>query len=85
MQRELLQLRHRSVYDIKKVTDWDDSLCSYNRPISSCINLTWNLLSKAFINLDLSFVQNLFPELVIAQDNAWFRVENIYSKFWRLY
>ena len=55
-----------------------------NRPISSCINLTWNLLSKVFINLDLCFRQNLFPKLVIAQDNARFRIENIYSNFWHL-
>ena len=57
---------------------------SDNRPISSCINLAYNLLSKAFINLDLLFRQNLFPKLVIAQDNARFRIENIYSKFLRL-
>ena len=43
-----------------------------------------NLLSKAFINLNLFFRQNLFPKLAIAQDNAWFRIENIYLKFWRL-
>ena len=30
----------------------------FNRPISSCINLMYNLLSKAFINLDLFFRQN---------------------------
>ena len=52
-----------------------------NRPISSCRNLTQNLLSKAFVNLDLFFRQNLFPKLVIAQDNARFKIENIYSKF----
>ena len=49
-----------------------------NRPISSCINLTQNLLFKAFINLDLIFRQNLFPKLVMAQSNARFRIENIY-------
>ena len=53
----------------------------YNRPISSCINLTQNVLFKAFINLDLIFRQNLFPKLVMAQDNARFRIENIYSNF----
>ena len=56
-----------------------------NRPISSCINLTWTLLSKAFINLDLFFRQNLFPKLVVAQENARFRIENIYWKFWHLF
>ena len=50
-----------------------------NRPISSCINLMQNLLFKAFINLDLIFRQNLFP--VMSQDNARFRIENIYSNF----
>ena len=54
-----------------------------NRPISSCINLTQNLLSKASINSDLFFRQNLFPKLVIAQDNARFRTENICWNFSR--
>ena len=52
-----------------------------NRPISSCKYLTENLLPKAFINLDLFYRQNVFPKLVIAQDNARFRIENIYSNF----
>ena len=52
-----------------------------NRPILSCINLTQNLLFKAFINLDLIFRQTLFPKLVIAQDNARLGIENIYSNF----
>ena len=52
-----------------------------NRPISSCTDLTQNLLCKAFINLDLNFRQNLFPKLVIAQDNAQFKIQNIYSIF----
>ena len=37
-----------------------------------------NLLSKALFNL---FRQNLFLKLVIAQDNARFRIENIHSNF----
>ena len=60
------------------------SCYKHNRPISSCINLTLILLFKVFINLDLFYWQNLFPKLVIAQDNARFRIENIYSNFWRL-
>ena len=36
---------------------------------------------KAFINLDFIFRQNLFPKLVIARDNARFRIENFYSNF----
>ena len=52
-----------------------------NRPILSCINLTQNLLFKAFINLDLIFRQNLFPKLVMAQDNARFRIENSIQTF----
>ena len=61
---------------------WHVTVCCYvNRPISGCINLTLILLFKVFINLDLFYRQNLFPKLVIAQDNARFRIENIYSNF----
>ena len=40
-----------------------------------------NLLFKAFINFDHIFRQNLFPKLVMAKDNARFRIENSYSNF----
>ena len=47
--------------------------------------MMWNnLLSKAFINLDLFLRQNLVPKLLSAQDNARFRIENICSDFRRL-
>ena len=36
---------------------------------------------EAFINFDLIFRQNLFPKLVIAQDNARFRIENTIQTF----
>ena len=36
---------------------------------------------KAFINFDLIFIQNLFPKLVIAQDNARFRIETSIQTF----
>ena len=47
----------------------------YNKLISSCINFTWNLLFKAFINLDLFFRQNLLTKLVIARHNGRFKID----------
>ena len=34
-------------------------------------------MSKAVINLDLFFRQNVFPNLVLAQDNSRFRIGNL--------
>ena len=75
------KMSKRQAYDVKLQTNLQIVKPAGNRPISSYINLTYNPLSKAFINLNLFFTQNSFPKLVIAQDNARFRIENIYSKF----
>ena len=63
-------IKELSQFDNKKPVEFEsefDHSDAANRPISSCINLTWSLLTKAFINLDPFFRQNLLPKLVIRE------------------